>query len=43
LSGNQIGGFPRLLLASAIQTNRIFQPNAIGNIKVENGHCFSSR
>ena len=42
LTGDQIGGFLRVLLALAIQSDRIFQPDAIGNVKRKNRQCESS-
>src|SRR3954449_2162577 len=43
LPGDQIGGSPCFLLATAIQPDRILKPNTIGNVKVENWHDYSSR
>jgi hypothetical protein len=42
LPGDQIGGFPGVLLVLAIQPDRILEPNAVGNIEMKNGHCGSS-
>jgi hypothetical protein len=38
LSGDQVGGFPGVARVLAIQTDRIFEPHAIGNIEMKNGH-----
>jgi hypothetical protein len=42
LMGNQIGGFLRVILVFAIQPDWIFETNAVGNIKMKNGHRDSS-
>jgi hypothetical protein len=38
LKRDQVGGFPCVVFAFAIQSNRVFEPDAIGNIKMKNGH-----
>jgi hypothetical protein len=42
LMGDQIGGFPGIVLVLAIEPDRILETNAIGNIKMKNGHWDSS-
>jgi hypothetical protein len=42
LMGDQIGGLPGIVLVLAIEPDRVFETNAIGNIKMKNGHWDSS-
>src|ERR1700723_3709461 len=42
LPGNQIGGFSGVVFAFAVQTDRIFQPHTVVNIKMKNRHWPSS-
>jgi hypothetical protein len=38
LTGNQVGGFLGVVLVLAIQSHRIFEPDAVSNIEMKNGH-----
>jgi hypothetical protein len=38
LTGNQVGGFPGVVLVLAIQSNRIFEPDAVSDVEMKNGH-----
>ena len=38
LTRDQVGGFPGVVLVLAIQSNRIFETDAVGYIKMKNGH-----
>jgi hypothetical protein len=42
LTRDQVGGFPCVVLALAIETHRVFEPDAVGYIKMKNGHLRSS-
>jgi hypothetical protein len=42
LMGDQIGGFPGVVLVLAIQPDRILEANGIGNVKMKYGHWNSS-
>src|ERR1700733_16141851 len=35
---DQVSGLPRVVFARAVQTDRIFEPKAIGDIEMKNGH-----
>jgi hypothetical protein len=38
LTGDQVGGFPGVVLVLAIQSNRIFEPDAVSDVEMKNGH-----
>jgi hypothetical protein len=38
LTSDQVGGILCVAFVFAIQSNRVFEPDAIGNIKMKNGH-----
>jgi hypothetical protein len=42
LMGDQISGLPGIVLVLAIEPDRVLETNAIGNIKMKNGHWDSS-
>jgi hypothetical protein len=38
LTGDQVGGFPGVVLVLAIQPNRIFEPDTVSDVEMKNGH-----
>jgi hypothetical protein len=38
LTGDQVGGFPGVVLVLAIQSNRIFEPDTVSDVEMKNGH-----
>jgi hypothetical protein len=39
LMRDQVGGFPGFVLVLAIQPDWVFESDAVGDIKMKNGHC----
>jgi hypothetical protein len=42
LTGDQVGALPGVMLVLAIETNGVFEPDAIGDIEMKSGHLRSS-
>jgi len=38
LTSDQVGGFPGVVLVLAIQSNRIFEPDAVSDVEMKNRH-----